>query len=459
MFARTAAPAAAPPFNWGGVLTGLWLTGTIIGFARLAAGLIWAAWIARRSRPLTDSAWTTPLARAAADLGLKRSIPLLMSGRTAVPVTCDSSSPRCWCHGDLMPEQSRRRVVLLHKLAHVKRRDCVVQAMAQMACAVHSFNPLALWTASRLRGEQERACDDLVLCAGTAGPAYAHHLCDIASAAAIATAVIAATAVLPLGAIRFQAGDADASARAATVAVATPLATPAVAAAAPLSTVPASGTTAVPERHSTAALNNAAQSSGRADGMQSFLDDYCTMCHNQKLKIAGVILEASDFDHLGADAGLWEKVLRECVRHHPPPRPPVDPGGTPLIPDKSAVNAFIGTLEAGLDRQDRCGSRPARPLSGPEVAARLAQLFWKSEPNAEQRRSRAARKTERPRHAQGADTAPARRTAQRRFSHRLLREVAVPGECRESHAGAGSFSGVQRQPARRVPEGNRAIRR
>jgi tetratricopeptide (TPR) repeat protein len=73
----------------------------------------------------------------------------------------------------------RRRLVLLHELAHVKRNDWLSLVLCEIAVAFWWFHPLA-WIALRAaRREAEKATDDAVVRAGARPSVYASHLIDI----------------------------------------------------------------------------------------------------------------------------------------------------------------------------------------------------------------------------------------------------------------------------------------
>jgi hypothetical protein len=97
-----------------------------------------------------------------------------------MPVTCGVLRPAI-----VLPEESeawteeRKEAVLLHELAHVRRGDLATHLIAWVACSLYWFHPLVWIAARRLRHESERACDDLVLGAGTRASEYADHLLDI----------------------------------------------------------------------------------------------------------------------------------------------------------------------------------------------------------------------------------------------------------------------------------------
>jgi len=97
-----------------------------------------------------------------------------------MPMTWGTLRPKI-----LLPAKSEQwdstclRSVLLHELAHVKRRDTATQLLVRMACSLHWFNPL-VWIAARcIELERERACDDLVLAHGVRASDYAGNLMRI----------------------------------------------------------------------------------------------------------------------------------------------------------------------------------------------------------------------------------------------------------------------------------------
>jgi beta-lactamase regulating signal transducer with metallopeptidase domain/protocatechuate 3,4-dioxygenase beta subunit len=183
--ADTVATASAPAqIGMPSPSTGLisaWLAVAMLILAVPLLGRL-AVWrLARGAQSIEDGDWAELLGDLTARLGLSRRVSLLRCRHALMPMTWGWIRPVI-----LLPEGAedwpagRRRDVLLHELAHVQRFDCLTQAVAQAACALYWFNPLAWIAARRMRIERERACDDIVLLAGSRASDYAAHLLDLA---------------------------------------------------------------------------------------------------------------------------------------------------------------------------------------------------------------------------------------------------------------------------------------
>jgi TonB family protein len=170
--------------NWGVWLMLIWAAGTATVLAHLVVGY-GAMWRIRRSaKEFPDRDLCEELSDL---LGIRRRVGVLETGAGVMPMTFGLLRPAVFMPADAMCwTEERRRAVLLHELAHVRRRDMVTQLVARAALSLYWWNPLA-WIAWReFLKDRERATDDLVLSAGTRASDYAGHLLETARAAVFA---------------------------------------------------------------------------------------------------------------------------------------------------------------------------------------------------------------------------------------------------------------------------------
>ena len=86
----------------------------------------------------------------------------------------------------------------------------------------------------------------------------------------------------------------------------------------------------------------------------AFLARYCTGCHNQQLKTAGIVLNGVDPAQPGENAQVLEKVLRKVRTGEMPPP------GLPR-PEPAVAQSFTASLASALDQAARKNPNPGRP--------------------------------------------------------------------------------------------------
>jgi hypothetical protein len=82
---------------------------------------------------------------------------------------------------------------------------------------------------------------------------------------------------------------------------------------------------------------------------------YCVVCHSQKLRTGGLVLEGLDPAQAPAHAEIWEKVIRKLRTNAMPPP------GMPQ-PDPASRQSMISGLEDQLDRAAAAHPDPGRPF-------------------------------------------------------------------------------------------------
>jgi beta-lactamase regulating signal transducer with metallopeptidase domain len=158
-----------------------------LGFAALlllvhmSIGLLGVRYVAHHAEELTHESAMQALAQTREELELRVPVRLLRSSRISMPVLWGVFRPVLLLPPDVVTWPTERlRVVLMHELAHLKRFDGISLILTRIAVSLFWYHPLA-WSLERAgRSECERACDDLVLAAGTKPSEYADHLLAIA---------------------------------------------------------------------------------------------------------------------------------------------------------------------------------------------------------------------------------------------------------------------------------------
>lgn len=160
-----------------------WGVGFCLSLVPLIAGWVSMSRIVRRASPFCDPAWIRMLEELSVGIRLRRPPEIFVSDQVAVPLTFGLLEPKI-----VLPptcrewSATRRRAVLLHELAHLRRRDLISQFCAYLIAAIWWFQPLVWLSLRSLRHESELACDAETVAHGLEPSSYAIELLEIARA-------------------------------------------------------------------------------------------------------------------------------------------------------------------------------------------------------------------------------------------------------------------------------------
>src|SRR5262249_22231759 len=121
----------------------LWLAGAAIGTVALLTGLGRMFRLTRASHPLPEGPWTRLAEAISNSYRIPNPVLLLLSRNPSILVTWGLFRPKV-----ILPSiaadwtEERAGIVLRHELAHIRRRDLIVQMTAQALRIIYWFNPL-----------------------------------------------------------------------------------------------------------------------------------------------------------------------------------------------------------------------------------------------------------------------------------------------------------------------------
>lgn len=160
-------PSIVPTLTRGAAF--IWALGLV---ALLARGL--RSWISlrrllRASRVVEEEWPLAVLEECRLEAGIRRFVELVVTEANVSPALTGAVFPRVVLSQDTLMGLGPAELAWLfrHELGHLRRWDLVVHRLWHLACALHWFNPVVWWAASRARIEAELACDESVVIRAT----------------------------------------------------------------------------------------------------------------------------------------------------------------------------------------------------------------------------------------------------------------------------------------------------
>lgn len=125
-----------------------------------------------------DKEWEEKLQQLATSIGIKQMVAVAESGLAKVPMVIGHLKPVVLIPAGLITSLPPAEIeaILLHELAHIRRRDYLVNLLQNLVEIIFFFNPAVLWVSSLIKAERENCCDDITVAQTSSKAAYIRAL-------------------------------------------------------------------------------------------------------------------------------------------------------------------------------------------------------------------------------------------------------------------------------------------
>ncbi|MFD0751646.1 M56 family metallopeptidase [Mucilaginibacter calamicampi] len=156
----------------------IWFLIICIKAIQMGVGLQDVYRLKRRDTHQATEQWNTTVQQMARRLGITQKVELLESGAAKVPMVIGNLNPVILMPIGLLTALSTAEVeaILMHELAHISRRDYLVNLLQSFVEIIFFFNPAVLWVSHLIKIERENCCDDIALTNGTGKHNYIQAL-------------------------------------------------------------------------------------------------------------------------------------------------------------------------------------------------------------------------------------------------------------------------------------------
>ncbi|MES2773763.1 MAG: M56 family metallopeptidase [Bacteroidota bacterium] len=132
---------------------------------QLATGLLGLRYYRRQSVMPAPETWQKKLQELALQLGITRPVAIAESAIANVPMVIGHLKPLILVPAGLLAALPANEIeaILVHELAHIFRRDYIVNLLQSSMEILFFFNPAVLWISALIKVERENCCDDIAV--------------------------------------------------------------------------------------------------------------------------------------------------------------------------------------------------------------------------------------------------------------------------------------------------------
>lgn len=143
----------------------VWMMGMVASLFKVMGNLSYVYYLRQRMNFSADPYWVELLERLSARAGWRKSIALMESALVRSPLTLGFLKPVILFPIGYINKLSEAEVeaILAHELAHIVRRDYLVNLLQSFIESLFYYHPAVWWLSAQVRNERESACDEMAI--------------------------------------------------------------------------------------------------------------------------------------------------------------------------------------------------------------------------------------------------------------------------------------------------------
>lgn len=153
-------------FNrYANIIVMVWLIIIAFRCVRLVSGLRAIHQIKRNQLSSPGDYWNVKLAFLSERLNIKKPVQFFQSGIAKIPMVVGHFKPMILFPIGVLSSLPPNEIeaILIHELAHIRRKDYLVNMIQSFVEILFFFNPAVLWVSSLIKIERENCCDDIAI--------------------------------------------------------------------------------------------------------------------------------------------------------------------------------------------------------------------------------------------------------------------------------------------------------